>query len=366
MTPDLNIFAHEGWLTEWAGAALFGSLAVALALLLHAALYRVLLRLARGSSIDSDELVVAKIGRPLRWALVAVAIAYTAQEVPALAAIWARISGVVVPAIAGWFMIAILKAFAGVAQVRTGLRSADQLTARRRQTRIGILSRLATFVVVMITIALMLLSIPGVRSVGLTLIASAGLAGLAVGAAAQPALRSLIAGIQMALTEPIHIEDVVIVEGRWGWVEEIRTTYVILRSWDQRRFVVPVTKFLEDSFESWSWPDEKLFGSVFLYVDPATDVAPLREELQRLVRSNKRWNGKRADIMVTDTQPGSMEVRAVVSASDAITLFDLRCDVREGLMDFIRRDMPEAILRHRVERQLAPGLSPADPSASAD
>ena len=341
--------------SDWAGnaellarAALVAALAVGAALLLYQALFLLLRRLARNSDVDSDAMLLRSIAGPLRASMVAIALAIAASTAEALNGIWAVVGGFVVPALVGWFVIAIVRAFAQIVQIRSDISIADNLTARRRRTRVGILSRLVTFIVIMVTVAMMLLSIPGVRTVGVTLIASAGLAGLAVGAAAQPALRSLIAGIQMALTEPIRIEDVVIIEGEWGWIEDIRTTYVVVRVWDQRRLVVPVSKFLDESFQNWTRKSAELLGTIFYHVDPATDVAPLRAEVRRLAEANARWDGRVAILQVTDTTADSMELRALVSAKDAPTLFDLRCEVREGLMDYIRREMPEAIVRRRL------------------
>jgi len=206
---------------------------------------------------------------------------------------------------------------------------------------------------------MMLMSIPSVRSVGVTLIASAGLAALAVGAAAQPALKNLIAGMQMALTEPIRIDDVVIVDGEWGRIEEIRLTYAVVKIWDERRLIVPISKFLEDSFQNWTRQTSQILGSVIWYLDPAVDVSRLRTKLEQLVKENARWDGRFCNLQVTDTRPEAIEVRALMTAKDASTAFDLRCDVREGLLDYIRQEMPEAIVRFRGElatkdRELVP------------
>ena len=208
-------------------------------------------------------------------------------------------------------------------------------------------NRIATFLVIFVTVGVMLLSIPGVRDIGMTLVASAGLAGLAVGAAAQPALRSLIAGVQMAATEPINIDDVVIIEGEWGWIEEIRTTYVVVKIWDERRLIVPTTKFLEEPFQNWTKTTAKLLGTVFLYLDPAARVEPIRQEFERQINANKRWDGRVQVTQVTETTRDTKEVRLLMSAKDSPTLFDLRCDIREGITDWISQTCPEAFARNR-------------------
>jgi small-conductance mechanosensitive channel len=196
---------------------------------------------------------------------------------------------------------------------------------------------------------MMLMTIPSVRNIGVTLIASAGLAALAVGAAAQPALKNLVAGFQMAFTEPIRIDDVVIIEGEWGRVEEIRLTYVIVKIWDERRLVVPVSKFLEDSFENWTRQASQITGSVVWYLDPSADVARLRGKVKELVSSNPNWDQRFCNLQVTDAKPEAIEVRALMTARDASAAFDLRCDVREALLDFICAEMPEALVRYRGE-----------------
>jgi small-conductance mechanosensitive channel len=193
----------------------------------------------------------------------------------------------------------------------------------------------------------MLMSIPAVRSVGVTLAASAGLAALAVGAAAQPALKNLIAGVQMAFTAPIRIDDVVIMDGEWGRIEDIRLTFVVVKIWDERRLIVPVSKFLEDSFQNWTRETSQILGTAFLFVDPTTDVERIRAKLDEVVRANRNWDGRVVGLQVTDLHADHMELRALVSAADAGKAFDLRCDVREALMAFIAHDMPEALPRFR-------------------
>ena len=186
-------------------------------------------------------------------------------------------------------------------ELRADIDVDDNLQARRRRTRLAIFSRIGTFVIVFVTIGLMLLSIPGVRDIGVTLMASAGLAALAVGAAAQPALKSLIGGLQMALTEPIRIDDVVIIDGEWGRIEDIRTTYVVVRIWDERRLVVPVTKFLEETFQNWTRKGSELLGTVFLHLDPLAEVDRLRAEFERQVEANPLWDGRVKAVQVTET-----------------------------------------------------------------
>ena len=187
-----------------------------------------------------------------------------------------------------------------------------------------------------------------VRDVGVTLMASAGLAALAVGAAAQPALRSLIGGLQMAITEPLRIGDLVVVEGHTGRVEEIRMSFVIVRTWDERAVVVPTSSFLEHSFENWSRQSEMLSGPVYLHLDPATEIAPIRAEFERFVATRKEWDGRTAELVMTEAYPESVELRIGVSAATIADLWVLRSDIREHMLEWLRVEMPDALIRHRL------------------
>ncbi|WP_226632181.1 mechanosensitive ion channel family protein [Novosphingobium profundi] len=336
------------WLQQTIVAVIVAVFAVAVALFVHALLFRLLRRFAKASESDSDNLVVKRLARPSRWALVSLALVLAARETPALEAMWERIGGLVMPLMVGWMALAILNAFVEAMVLRADISMADNRRNRRRRTRLTIFGRIATFVIVFLTIGLMLLSIPGVRDIGVTLMASAGLAALAVGAAAQPALKALISGFQMALTEPVVIGDAVIVGGEWGWIEEIKTTYVVVKVWDERRLVVPTNKFLEEIFQNWTKTTSQLMGTILLYVDPATRLDPIREKFMEIVAANERWDGRVRHMQITELTRDAIEVRFLVTAKDSPTLFDLRCDVREALIQWLAAEMPEAIVRGRL------------------
>ncbi|WP_298808546.1 mechanosensitive ion channel domain-containing protein [uncultured Sphingomonas sp.] len=348
--------------------------AVLTALLIHTLVFGLVERTAKRTEREGSAAIIARTRGLARWILVAVALALVQPALGltrAQATLWARAAGLVIPGLMGWFAVVTLGNVVDVLSRRADISVEDNLRARRRRTRLGILQRIGAFVIVLVTICMMLMSIPSVRTLGVTLAASAGVAGIAVGAAAQPALKNLIAGVQMAFTEPIRLDDVVIVEGEWGRVEEIRLTYVIIRVWDDRRLVVPVSKFLEDSFQNWTRQSAKLLGSVFWYVDPAADIGRLREELGAIVTRNPRWDGRFWNLQVTDSKPdGAIELRGLMTAKDASNAFDLRCDVREALLDYIKREMPEAILRRRADVSLAdaataPSIRPGPPAMDA-
>src|SRR5690606_9134491 len=203
-------------------------------------------------------------------------------------------------------------------------------------------------VIAVVAGALILMKVPGAENVGASLLASAGIAGLIVGAASRPALSNLIAGLQIALTQPIRLDDVVIVEGEWGRVEEITNTYVVVRIWDLRRLIVPLSHFIEKPFQNWSRQKTDLLGTVFLHVDYSIPLQELRTELHRILQASKRWDGKVWVLQVVDATERTIQLRALMSAPDSGTAWDLRCEVREALIEFIRNRYPESLPRVRA------------------
>lgn len=358
---ERNITVLPDWAETPVLVVASAAIGILVALLVHALLFRILHRVTRASASETDDMVVDRLTRPTRYAFVAMGVVLAAREVPALEAVWSRLAGFVMPLLTGWIAIAVLRALVEAMVVRNDITVADNRNARRRRTRLAIFSRIGTFLIVFLTIAGVLASIPGVREIGVTLMASAGLAALAVGAAAQPALKALIAGFQMALTEPISIDDVVVLDGEWGRIEDIRTTYVIVRLWDERRLVVPSNRFLETTFQNWTKTTSQLLGTVMLYLDHATDIGPLREEYARQIAANPLWDGRSQVLQVTDVRDETLEVRLLMSAKDGPTLFDLRCAIRETMMDWIRRDLPDALVRRRT-LQAAPMELAATPA----
>lgn len=346
--PDFSEFNHL--LPELARAGVAALVAIALALLIHLALFRLLQRLAALSSVQSDELVVQKLRAPLRWALVALAVELAGETSLLLGRMWGAVDRFVVPALLGWVALRLVKAYAFASDSRARL-DENSLTARSRRTRIAILSRSVSFVIVFVTVALMLLSIPGVRNIGFTLITSAGLAALAVGAAAQPALKSLIAGIQMALTEPIRIDDHVVIDGEAGRVEDIRMTYVVIRTGDERRLIVPTAKFLETTFQNWTRVGSGITGSVVLPVNPGTAIAPIRAAYEEILGRRPEWDKRSGALQVTASKVDMIELTLVMSAAEPAALGALRLAVREAMLEWLRVEMPEAVGPQAPEQQ---------------
>jgi hypothetical protein len=195
----------------------------------------------------------------------------------------------------------------------------------------------------------MLMTFPAIRHVGITLFASAGLAGLVAGMAARSTLSNLLAGVQIALTEPIRLDDVVIVEGEWGWIEEIGTTYVVVRIWDLRRLVVPLSYFIEHPFQNWTRVTSDLLGTVFVYTDYRVPVDEVRVELHRILQASGMWDGKAWGLQVTDATEHTLQLRALMSATDSSTAWDLRCHVREKLIALLQQRYPQSLPRVRAE-----------------
>ncbi|WP_432201744.1 mechanosensitive ion channel family protein [Erythrobacter sp. W53] len=333
-------------------AALALLLAVAIAYVFYRIVFAAIDRLTSLSETTVDEMIVEKIRRPVKWSFIALSITIVAQINPDLQSIWEPLAKFLRPALLGWIAYTLVKAFTAAMEFRLDA-SDDPVAVRSRRTRVAVLSRTATFAIIFITVGLMLLGIPAVRDIGTTLLASAGLAALAVGAAAQPALKSLIAGLQVALTEPMRLGDLVKVDGEVGRIEEIRMSFVTVRTWDERVLVVPTSRFLDESFENWSRQSEKLTGPVFLHLDPATEVAPIRAEFERYVSEHALFDGRNKVLLMTEAYPESIELRLSMSSKTIGDLWALRCDVREHMISWLRTEMPDALIRHRLEVEAA-------------
>ena len=236
----------------------------------------------------------------------------------------------------------------------------DNLRARQVQTQAKVLSRSAMFLIGVLGAALILMTFPKVQAFGASILASAGVAGLVIGLAARPVLGNLLAGLQIALAQPIRLDDVLIIQNEWGRVEEITGTFVVLKIWDERRLVIPLQWFIENPFQNWTRTSSQILGTVFLYVDYGLPLAPLREELDRLVHGAPEWDKRVFVLQLTDADQRTMQLRILVSSKNSGLNFDLRCRVREGLIDFLQRNYPQHLPRLRVDTAPhdAPGGGP--------
>lgn len=354
---SLQTFLTTGGDWLWAVAVLVGAglLGVLVAFVLHRA-FRGMTRRAGWTSPLRNALLRHLTG-PVRL-LVPLLFVYAALpivegELPPDAAIVLR--GLLRPLFVGalaWLVITLLLAGEEAIAEYYAMDTPDNLKARKVVTQVRILRRIATAVIIVLAIGIVLLQYGPFREVGTGILASAGIVGIVVGIAAQSTLGDLIAGLQIALTQPIRVDDVVIVEGEFGWIEEITLTYVVVRVWDRRRVVLPITHFIENPFENWTRTSTDLIGAVFLYVDYMVPVDALREELQRIVENSEHWDEDVVGLQVTDTSERTVTLRAIASAQDAPTLWNLRCEIREKLVAYVREHYPEALptLRAHVER----------------
>jgi small-conductance mechanosensitive channel len=241
----------------------------------------------------------------------------------------------------------------GINAVQTALLSRhrmdvpDNLSARKILTQVSVIRKIIVSAVVILATGSILMLFDPVRQFGTSILASAGIAGIVIGFAAQKTLGNVLAGIQIALTQPLLIDDIVTVEGEFGQIEEITLTYVTVRTWDLRRLIVPITQLVEKPFQNWSRVSTELLGTVILYLDYQAPMAELRKELKRLVESNPKWDKRVCGLQVTDTKEHVIEVRALVSGSDPGKLGDLRAEIREGLINFLVRNYPESLPRSR-------------------
>lgn len=242
----------------------------------------------------------------------------------------------------------------------------DNLLARKHVTQSRILQRVGTILIFAVGFGAALMTIEGVRQYGISLLASAGAAGIVLGLALQSVLRNLLAGIQIALTQPIRIDDAVIVEGEWGNIEEITATYVVVRIWDMRRLVVPLTYFMDQPFQNWTRKDATLIGSVMLYLDHDVSIPDLRREAERVVHGSDLWNGQVFALQVTDFTERQVEVRVLASAASAGRAFDLRCGLREALLVYLQKEQPHALPKTRLKRLASAAPDAGKSAASAD
>jgi small-conductance mechanosensitive channel len=238
----------------------------------------------------------------------------------------------------------------------------DNLRARSLQTQARVLTRSIILLDAIVGLSSALMTFPSVRHIGASLLASAGIAGLVVGLAAKPVLANLLAGLQLALTQPIRIDDVLIVQGEWGRVEEITGSYVVIRIWDDRRLIVPLQWFIENPFQNWTRRTAQLMGSIFLWVDYRMPLDPLRRELLRSCAIAPEWDRRFCNLQVTDTSEHCMQLRALVTAADSSSCWDLRCRIREALIDFIQREYPHYLPHSRLHLMEMRTRLPSDPA----
>lgn len=337
------------WIPTW----FVGLSLVAGAILLALAFYRFvtwLLNRSFGTRLPLLRVFIDRTAGPARLALCLAAVALVLPLAPLddeIRTPLTRLFVVAFIALIGWISIRIVDMSA--ARYLQNFRDVtENFVARKHVTQVRVFKRVIDTIIVIISVSAALMTFDSVRQYGVSLFASAGAAGLIVGLAARPLLSNLIAGLQIAITQPIRIEDAVIIENEWGWVEDIASTYVVIRLWDWRRMVVPLSYFIEKPFQNWTRDTASLIGVIALHVDYRADVARIRRWLEEAVKQAKLWDGEVVNLQVIDADSRTIELRALVSARNAPQSWDLRCEMREKLIAFIRDEMPEALPRERA------------------
>jgi len=350
-TLSTNVAALMSWAPQW----LVG-VALSAIVLIGGILFQALLLWLTGHVSKRwhpvAQFIFLKTRRIARYAIVMLAVGLALPLVPLPGAAAAAIMNALRAAailLFGWI------AYSGIDVVieryvnQLHFDAADNLSARKAATQMRVLRRAVNVLIVLITLGFALMSFDTVRQYGVSLFASAGVAGLVAGLAARPVLSNLIAGMQLALTQPIRLDDVVVVEGEWGRVEEFTATYVVIRIWDLRRLIVPLSYFLEKPFTNWTHTSADILGTVYLYTDYTVPVERVREKAVALIQANPDWDGKVAGLVVTAADAHTMELRALMSASDSSKIWTMRCAVREALIAFLQAEYPGALPRTRAE-----------------
>jgi small-conductance mechanosensitive channel len=354
----------QGYANPWLATAATAAVAIALVLVAHAILFAVLRRLARFSVLLS--VLVEHARRPAAFVLPLVVVQFVLEAAPGdLRLMHATRNAASLLLIAGitWLGMRIIGAVAETVIRRHPSNVSDNVEARRVQTQTRVLARILMGLVLLIGIGSALMMFPSVRQVGTSLLASAGVAGLVAGIAARPVLGNLIAGLQIALTQPIRLDDVVVVDGEWGRIEDITSAYVVVKLWDERRLVVPLQWFIQNPFQNWTRREAQIIGTVLLWTDYTVPLAALRKELERTVAEAREWDRRVCVLQVVETSEHSVQLRALVSSADSSANWDLRCRVREALVDYLQREHPQALPRTRatIEERSAP--KPVEPGA---
>src|SRR5579863_2945328 len=340
---------------NWAWTLGLSGGVVGLALILHRIVLASARRLFRNDK-EKDQgtgaLVVRYAEAPLRLIFPLVGLLLLFPWLPLPANVIQPINhtiGIILIAAITWFLISALDFAQDYIALHNAIETSDNIAARRVRTQVQVLRHVAASVIVVLGLAIILMTFPSIRHLGESLFASAGLAAVVAGLAARTTLTNLLAGLQIALTQPIRLEDVVVVEGEWGWIEEITMTYVIVRIWDLRRLVLPLSYFIEKPFQNWTRRTANILGTAFFYTDYSVPVEEVRQELLAILQSSPLWDKRVWGLQVTNTTDRSVELRALMSAADGGKAFDLRCYVREKMLQFLQEKYPRSLPRVRAE-----------------
>jgi small-conductance mechanosensitive channel len=327
--------------------------AVILGLLLYYIFFQIVIRIAHRSSPVLHDSLKRHGRRPslIIFPLLAVYFFLPLIELPSkISSILDKALIILLITSVAWLLIKLTSVLESLVLSQYQIDEKDNLQARKIYTQVRIIKKILIFFIIIVAISAVLMSFQRFRQLGTGILASAGVAGIIIGFAAQRTLSNLLAGIQIAITQPIRLDDVVIVQNEWGRIEEITLTYVVVRIWDLRRLILPISYFIEKPFQNWTRVSADLIGSVYIYVDYTVPVQEIREEFYRILKDSK-WDGRVWALQVTDSTERTMQLRAIMSAPDASTAWDLRCEVREKLVAFIKKKYPDALPKLRTELQ---------------
>jgi small-conductance mechanosensitive channel len=350
-SPIASLQAHLAWAPPWTFSVAVAAVALAAAQLVYNTAVRAVQRpLARRNPFWSS--LVVRTRGPGRLALILAALSWSVHAAPFPSRQATAIQhglGILFIVLVGWAVLAAVDIGAALYLRRYRVDVADNLLARKHVTQVRILKRAVNTLVILLTAGMALMTIPGVRQLGVSVLAAGGAAGIIVGLALQPVLSNLMAGLQIALTQPIRIDDAVNIQNEFGTVEEINATYVVVRLWDQRRLITPLKYFIEQPFQNWSHQSSQLLGTIMFYVDYRVPIEPLRKRFEEIVRASKLWDRRVMAFQVTDARERTVELRGLISARNAGEAFDLRCEVREKMIAFLRNEFPDLLPRNGVE-----------------
>jgi len=327
--------------------------AICTALVLYYVLIKILRGLARRSASKVADVLIRHLRHPVLWVMILIAVRLATELLvfPVVNRFTDHLFAILLTVLVIWLLTSVVNALSDVVLLRFEAGATGDVRARKVYTQVSVLQRIAVVAIITIGFAVILMTFERVRQLGTAILASAGIAGIVLGLAAQKTLGNLIAGLQIAFTQPIRIDDAVIVEGEWGQIEEITLTYVVVRIWDLRRLVLPITYFVEHPFQNWTRASTDLLGTVLLYTDYTVPVEAVRAELQRILDETELWDHKVGQIQVTNASERTLELRVLVSAPNAGVSWDLRCLIREKLIEFIQKNYPHALPRLRADLQ---------------
>lgn len=348
----------------WSLAIVAGS--IVLGFVIHYLMFLALERVARQSQTIMDDSFAKNCRRPLRLLIPLLVIGFILPLFtvhPMILALVRRsiIIGLIVAV--AWLLVRLTYVLDDIVLGRYKIEEKDNLQARKIHTQLQVFKRIVLVIISVLSLAAILMTFERVRHLGTGILASAGVVGIILGLSAQRTITTLLSGVQIAITQPFRLDDVVVVENEWGRIEEITFTYVVVRIWDLRRLVLPITYFIEKPFQNWTRVTADILGTVFLYVDYSVPIQRIREELYRILKESQLWNGNVWGLQVTNATEQTIELRALMSAPDASIAWNLRCEVREKLIAYIQHNYPDGLPKLRAELHEKRGdeLLPSEP-----